>query len=275
VDYTNLYTLIATRGLRVPVVVSERVDPRAYRIASWQRALRRVLYSRAAALVVQTPRIAEWARSVVPAERVHVIPNPVPIPSRRHGASAPPTIIAAGRLVRQKGFDLLIEAVAGLDRGVLKGWRVEIVGDGPERRALQDQIQHLGLREWVTLAGQVSDLERRFSSASMFVLSSRFEGFPNALTEAMSWGVPIVAFDCPTGPRELIHDGVNGRLIAPTDVGALRAAIAELARSPDERLRLGVEARRSLGRFEPNEIADAWDQLFEEVTLRVRHCRSR
>ena len=126
----------------------------------------------------------------------------------------------------------------------------------------------------MTLAGQVSDVERRLSTATMFVLSSRFEGFPNALTEAMSWGLPVVAFDCPTGPRELIQDGVNGRLIAQNNVGALRAAIAELIRSPDERLRLGAEARRSLGRFEPNEIADAWDLLFEEVTLRVRHCRS-
>jgi glycosyltransferase involved in cell wall biosynthesis len=275
VDFTNLYALIATRGLHVPVIVSERVDPREHRISSGQRALRGLLYPWASGLVVQTPRVAEWARSVVSARKVHVIANPVPIPHERNRASAPPTIIAAGRLVSQKGFDLLIDALGGLDPEVVEGWRVEILGDGAERRALQDQIERLGLRTWVTLAGQVRDMGRRLSTASMFVLSSRFEGFPNALTEAMSWGVPVVAFDCPTGPRELIQDGVNGRLIAPNDVGELREAIAELIRSPDERLRSGAEARHSLGRFAPNEIADAWDRLFEEVSSRVRDRRGR
>src|SRR5207245_2216985 len=120
-------------------------DPREHRIAHWQRALRRVLYSRAAGVVVQTRRTAGWARSVVSADRVHVIANPVPIPEQPHQPSSPPTILAGGRLVRQKGFDLLLDALEGLEPRVLGEWRVEIVGDGYERRALQDQIERLGL----------------------------------------------------------------------------------------------------------------------------------
>jgi glycosyltransferase involved in cell wall biosynthesis len=206
---------------------------------------------------------------------VHVIANPVPIPDESCRPSAPPTIVAAGRLDRQKGFDLLIDAVAGLDRDRVSGWRVQICGEGVERPALQAQIDRLDLGECVSLVGQVQDMDRRLATASMFVLSSRFEGFPNVLTEAMSWGLPVVAFDCPTGPRELIHDDVNGRLLSPDDVSELSAAIAELIRSPEHRLRMGTEARRSLGRFDPNDIADAWDNLFEEVTLHVRSRRSR
>jgi glycosyltransferase involved in cell wall biosynthesis len=148
---------------------------------------------------------------------------------------------------------------------------VQIFGEGTERTALQEQIDRRGGRGQVSLCGRAAKMGPHLATASMFVLSSRFEGFPNALTEAMSWGVPVVACDCPTGPRELVEDGVNGRLVAADDVGALRAAMAELMRSPEDRCRLGAEARRSLHRFAPNEIVDRWDALLEEVTGRVRH----
>lgn len=271
VDSTNLFMLLATRGLGIPVVVSERVDPREHSVAPYQRLLRRVLYRRASALVVQTERVAEWARSVVRPSRVRVIANPVPLPTAVAKPRHPPTIVASGRLVEQKGFDLLIDALAMLGPGALGDWQVEILGEGECREALQQRLSASGLEAHVTLVGQVGDVDAHLERASIFVLSSRFEGFPNALSEAMAWGVPSVSFDCPTGPRELLVDGITGRLVPPEDVAALSRAIGDLMRAPAERARLGAASRRSLDRYAPALIADAWDDLIEGATAHVRH----
>ena len=275
VDATNVFTLLATRGLRVPVIVSERVDPREHWISLPHRVIRRLLYRRAAAVVVQTDRVVEWATTVTDGQRVHVIPNPVPLPVTAARPAEPPTIVAAGRLVHQKGFDVLIEALGGIDRALLGPWQLEICGEGEARRELEAQIDNLGLRDRVHLAGSVRDLDAHLERASIFAFPSRFEGFPNALTEAMAWGLPVVASDCPTGPRELIDDGVSGRLVPVDDPKALAGALTALIESPAERARLGAAARRSLGSFDPDKIAAVWSDLFEEVISRVRHRRRR
>lgn len=263
VDSTNLFVLVATRGLGIPVVVSERVDPREHRISVAQRLLRRLLYPTAAGLVVQTARIAVWARRVVRPTKLHVIANPVPIPRRVSQPEEPPLIVAAGRLVRQKGFDLLLEALGRLPDGML--WRCEIVGDGPDRAELESRARRLGLDDRVVLPGRVDDVEDRLARASIFVLSSRFEGFPNVLTEAMALGVACVASDCPTGPRELIVDGMNGRLVAVENVAAMTDAIADLLDDRDERARLGEAARASLAAFDPEAVARRWAELLDGV----------
>lgn len=273
VDSTNLFTLLATIGLRVPVIVSERVDPRMHRISLLQRALRRVLYRRASALVVQTDRVSDWGRSVVRGDRVHVIPNPVEIPAAAATGGDPPTILAAGRLVPQKGFDLLLAALARLDPTTLSEWRTVILGEGHLRASLEEQVRQLGLEDHVDLPGQVPSTAGWLCRSSLFVLSSRFEGFPNALAEAMAWGLPVIAFDCATGPRELMRDGTNGRLVPEGDVDALTAALADLTTSPEGRRRLGEAARDSMQRYAPDTIVDLWDSLIGEVVHRVRDSR--
>lgn len=266
VDSTNLFALLATRGLGIPVIVSERVDPREHRIPVAQRLLRRLLYPRAAAVVVQTERVAGWARGVTRQRRVHVIPNPVPVPSRPRSEETPLAIVAAGRLVPQKGFDLLVEALASMRPTEEVSWRCEILGEGPQRAELEGLVRSTGLTGRIELPGRVDDVEQRFSRAAVFVLSSRFEGFPNALTEAMALGLPCVAFDCPTGPRELLIDGQNGRLVPAEDVGSLRTAIRDLLISPGQRHSLGAAARRSVAALDPESVTDRWNDLLSEVT---------
>jgi len=187
----------------------------------------------------------------------------------------PPIALAIGRLVPQKGFDLLIEAVALVGPDVLDSWQVEILGEGPCREELQQLLVSRGLSDRVHLVGQVRDVVERLSRASLFVLSSRFEGFPNALTEAMAAGVASISFDCPTGPRELITPGVDGVLVPPGDVVALSKALTELMTSPDKRRRIGEAARVSMSKYAPNHVGDQWDGLIDEVVSRVRHRRRR
>jgi glycosyltransferase involved in cell wall biosynthesis len=274
-ETTNLRALMACSGTGIPVIVSERVDPRQHRIPRAWRWLRRGLYPRAAAVVVQTESVAQWARSFVASERVHVIANPVrpPLTAFDRPALLPRgnVIIAIGRLIRQKGFPLLIEAFSrsGLPS---QGWYLVILGEGPDRRALQEQVRQLGLRHRVGLPGLVALPEAWLQHADLFVLSSLFEGFPNALLEAMACGVASVAFDCPSGPAEIIRHERSGLLLPAGDVAALAAALADLASDPPRRERLAQAARTDVAaRFQLRKIVEQWQELLESVSSEQHH----
>src|SRR5262249_8325308 len=201
----NVLTLLACAGLRARVVVSERIDPQSHYESGVWRALRRLAYRRADALAVQTEGAARWFRTHL-GERspVTVLPNPVgAIADCRSSVSVPrPFILAAGRLVDQKGFDVLIRAFA-LVVPECSDLRLVIAGDGPQARALRDLAAELRLDDRVIFSGTVSGLQGLMREADAFVLSSRYEGFPNVLLEALACRVPVVATDCPGGPREI------------------------------------------------------------------------
>jgi GalNAc-alpha-(1->4)-GalNAc-alpha-(1->3)-diNAcBac-PP-undecaprenol alpha-1,4-N-acetyl-D-galactosaminyltransferase len=271
-DTVNARALFSCIGRSMRVVVSERVDPRQYRVPLAWRVLRRLLYPFAAAVVVQTESVAQWARRFVPAERVHVIPNPVrpppPLRSCPDALGTRRTVIAVGRLSREKGVDLLLHAFARAALP-LSAWQLVILGDGPERPALEAQIRTLGLQHNVLMPGVVADPERWLQHAELFALSSRFEGFPNALLEAMGCGLAVVAFDCPSGPGEIIRNEQTGLLVPPTDADALTAAIARLAQDPDLRRRLGTAAALDVAqRFNLDRVAALWEATWNGVAAR-------
>jgi glycosyltransferase involved in cell wall biosynthesis len=167
---------------------------------------------------------------------VETIYNPVirtdQLQARTHDPAEPVIRIAAlGRLARQKGFDVLIEAAAKLDAS--RAWRIDIYGDGPERAQLQARIAALGLDERVVLRGFTEKPFEALSVADVFVLSSRHEGLPTVLVEAMACGLQIVATDCPHGPREILHGGNLGRLVPVEDAAALAAAIEDALEQRD------------------------------------------
>lgn len=272
-DATNVLTLLATQRMRVRVVVSERIDPRHYPIAPGWQWLRRKLYPRASAVVVQTEAVADWVRVFLPAEKVHVIPNPVSVPTSE-GAGSPgtadkcsnvvpsqPFIAAMGRLDRQKGFDLLLQAFAALSNDL--DLRLVILGEGREREALTIQAAQLGISNRVIMPGRLADPFPILSKAQVFVLSSRFEGYPNALLEAMALRLPVVSFSCPSGPADIIVDGENGLLVELLSPHELSKVIEKMVRDRELRERLGSAAASSMKRFSPSVIADEWERLFE------------
>ena len=236
---------------------------------SVRRAMKR-LYSRLDALVVLTARDArEYAERVPTPPRIAVIPNGV---SATGGASASvsgTTILAAGRLTRQKGFDQLIDAFA-LVAAQRPQWRLRICGHGRQRERLEARIGQRNLRSVVELPGAVQDLDQEMRRAAIFVLSSRFEGFPLILLEAMSTGLPVVSFDCPTGPADLIDDRRNGLLVPAGDVETLAAAIIELTADPDLRGRLGAAAARTAAAYTVPAVGREWRELLQELGAGVR-----
>jgi GalNAc-alpha-(1->4)-GalNAc-alpha-(1->3)-diNAcBac-PP-undecaprenol alpha-1,4-N-acetyl-D-galactosaminyltransferase len=173
-------------------------------------------------------------------------------------------LIAMGRLDRQKGFDLLLNAFSQLAPRHLD-WSLTIIGKGPLQSELQEQSKALGLDGKVNFAGELQDPFPTLRSADLFVFSSRFEAFGMALAEAMACGLPVVSFDCPEGPRDMIRDGIDGVLVPPEDVPALAAALDRLMNNAQERNRLALGAREITTRYTRENIMARWQQLFDEI----------
>lgn len=271
---TDALVTLAVAGLGVPVVVWKQIDPRRAPLSTGWRLLRRVAYRRADRLVVQVDRLRPWARRYTAERRIGVIPNPAPAwrrvrDPRRSGVASVSaerirTVLAVGRLVPQKGFDRLIDAFAraAADR---PEWRLVIVGEGAERGALTRRAADRNLADRFELPGRTSEVEAYYGSADLFVLPSRFEGFPNVLLEAMVAGLPVIAFDCPTGPREIIRDGVDGVLVSDGDMDELARQMGRIMDGPELRERLAERATEVGDRFGVERIGCLWDEIFDEL----------
>lgn len=265
-DRNNVLTLLATYGMGVPVIVSERIDPHMEKIGRVWETLRSLTYLRASCLVVQTERAGMFFSSQVQ-KNMRIIPNPVIIPAQvlhERNSVNKKVILAMGRLTEQKGFDLLIDAFAQVAQRHSK-WHLVIYGEGLERWALEKLIEKRGLSSRVQLPGITIKPFEEMARAELFVLSSRYEGFPNVLCEAMACGLAVISFDCPSGPREIIRDGVDGVLVLPGDVNALATALDDLMANPEKREQMSIRAPEVLERFSLKKIMEMWEQLIEEV----------
>jgi GalNAc-alpha-(1->4)-GalNAc-alpha-(1->3)-diNAcBac-PP-undecaprenol alpha-1,4-N-acetyl-D-galactosaminyltransferase len=269
IDRMNIVTLLACRPLDVDTVISERIDPSRQPLDGTWSWLRRAVYPQARALVVQTEAVHRQMDPVMDGRTIYVIANAVdapatdrPTPPRRKNDDGSRQIAAMGRLAAQKGFDLLIDAFAQAAKGQQR-WSLTILGEGPERSRLEEQIRTNGLNGRVRLAGWVADPSSVLRDCDAFVLSSRFEGFPNALLEAMALGLPAISFDCPSGPADIIRHEVDGLLVPPEDVPALSAAIRRLLGDEQLRSRLGTEARSVVERFSSERYFAAWDEVLQ------------
>ncbi len=261
-DKMNVLTLLACRDAPRHVVIAERSDPRHQSLGPVWEWLRRRTYPRCGVWVVQTQSVARYASRLVPSRPVVVIPNAVAPPA----AAVPPPerrrsrIVGVGRLSPEKGFDLLIRAFARLSPWYPE-WTLQILGEGPQRRVLEQLADSLGVRNRVQLAGWTDGPQAALLQASAFVLPSRYEGFPNALLEAMACGLPCVASDCESGPAEIIRDGVDGLLVPPEDVDALAEALRQLVSDQAHRARLGRRAEEVVSRFSPDAFFARWDDV--------------
>lgn len=265
IDVTNVRTLLATRGLRFPVIVTEHCDPNHNYLGEGWEGLRRRSYTRAECLTVPNEEIVSYFSSVMDG-RVRVIPYPISngahaaVDKGRARRKEVRTLLAVGRLAHEKGFDLLLEAFA-LIAPRQPSWCLQILGDGELRSQLEQSAAALGLAQRVRFGSFTKLLFEVMRQADLFVLPSRCEGFPNVLLEAMACGLAAVSFDCPSGPRHIIRDGIDGVLVPPQDVPALAATLERLMEDEAERRRLAAMAPQVLKRFGMEKVMNMWSQL--------------
>jgi glycosyltransferase involved in cell wall biosynthesis len=262
----NALTLLAMVGRRVPVIVSERNNPdRQPAHPLWHAALRR-LYPRAAAIVMLTER-GRQRLPIADKSRAIVIPNAIPSLAFRPRQERPPQLVAVGRLTEQKGFDLLIKAFARI-ADQFPDWNLLIFGEGPERPRLEAMVEEYGLQDRLRLPGSTDRHGEWIAAASLFALSSRYEGFANVVGEAMQAGLAVVASDCDFGPSDMIEHGVSGILVPPEDVAQLAAALGQAMSSEALRQQLGAGAVERARQFDERVILDCWLRLIANPNAR-------
>ncbi|MCA0049703.1 glycosyltransferase family 4 protein [Mesorhizobium sp. B283B1A] len=260
---TNVMSLAASRGLGLDVVVSERNNPALQDVGPVWRFLRAKLYPSAFGLVTMTTGALNYFSPAM-RRRSWVIPNPVDLPAtgkpRRNGA----VLVAVGRLVPQKGFDLLLKAFANIRRDFPE-WKLVIWGEGPDRAELEAERDRLGLQGCVEMPGVTSRPGIWVETADAFVLSSRYEGWGIVLLEAMAAGLPVISFDCQWGPREMVDNEKDGLLVENGSVDALAQGLRRLLGDEPLRKKLGAAAAASAARFTPEYVMQNWDQVIHAV----------
>lgn len=269
----NVTLAVACHGMpRICAVGSEHIFPAQVSLGRIWDWLRRRYYSRLHAVAALTPECAQWIMQHTSAKQAPVIPNaagwPLPMqepvlapdvlcrPGRR-------ILLGVGRLADQKNFPLLIDVFAGM-ASAHPDWDLVILGAGAQHAMLTAHAERLHLSHRIFLPGVVGNLGQWYERADLYVMSSRFEGFPNTLAEALAHGLPAVSFDCDTGPRDIIRHEVDGLLVPRDDADALARALARVMTDDVLRARMATRAIEARERFSIERVAGMWESLFSE-----------
>lgn len=259
----NSFTILAAAFLGLQVFVSDRSNP-LKKVPQTTEILRKFTYKYATGIIAQT----QFAKDVLVAKtknkNIRVIPNPVKKIQNYPDIAKEKLILNVGRLVPEKGQKYLIEAFSKINEKA--DWRVVILGDGPLRNQLEEQVNALGLSNQVLLLGAVNNVDEWLAKATIFVFPSISEGFPNALAEAMSSGLPCVSFDCDAGPRDIIKNNVNGVLIPTKDEKSLIQALENLIQNKELREMLGKNASKLREELSVDKIAK---QYFNFISTKL------
>ncbi len=270
-EIIGIRAILAGLGLRIPVLVSEHLDPaqlRRMKNGRFWAGLRLCLYPLACKVIVLNEASKEYFHEGIQ-KKITVIPNAVPNLETAPDESDPTpsftahnSIVTLGRLVSQKRFDLLLRAFSEIKNKI--DGKLIIVGDGPLREDLERLSRSLGIADRVLFTGMMRAPWACLKDAMFFVMSSEFEGFPMTLVEAMSCGLPVVSFDCRTGPRDIIRDGVDGILVPPMDVEKLADAMLRLATNKELRSEMGNRALEVHSRFSMDHVMAQWEALVND-----------
>ena len=262
VDVMNITTLMACVGLKIPVVVSERIDPHFHPLPRFYKFLRKCFYRYAKKVVVQTKSAEAYFTEL---KNVVIIPNVVRkfSPVIRDFSLPITHIISVGRLCEQKDFSTLIKAFSEIHKSH-PHMMLTIYGEGSERACLESLIKSLNMTGNVFLPGTVNNIEKILSSADLFVFPSLYEGFSNALCEAMASGLPVIASNC-TGNVDVVQDGINGVLFPAGDADALASIMNELVLDLRKCQKLSQNAMTLSDHYSLAKIYQLWDKIIKEL----------
>ena len=256
IDTTNILALIASRFLNIRLTISDRNNLSDVKLTSSWLFLRRKYYKRASCLVLQTKGvIKEYNKFNIKLPDIKIIPNPVLQQNRTLAVFKKENIlISVGRLHKDKGFDLMIAAYAQSK----VEWPLYILGEGPERHSLELQIAEAGLQSSIFLLGNIEDVQTYYSKAAIFLFTSKTEGMPNALLEAMSFGCACISMDCPYGPSEIIDHYKDGILIPHGNIAFFAESLASLVKNKELLSALSKESIQKSSNYSIDKISNMW-----------------
>ena len=263
-----LFDVPACAGLGIKHIISERNDPAHFGGRAFTRIVSRLLMRNADGFVFQTKDAQAFYGGEI-AKRSVVIPNPLFIgeyfPATQYAGEREKTIVTTGRLNKQKNHPLLIRAFKRI-ADEFPDYELIIYGEGPERQNDEALISELGLQERVLLPGAINDVPAKIYKSSLYVLSSDFEGMPNALMEAMALGLPCISTDCPCGgPRELTTDGKDCLLVPVDDKDALAEEMRKVLSNEKFAIELGKNAMKIRERLSLDNVCKQWCDYFKSI----------
>lgn len=267
----NFMTIVSSRGLKIPVVVSVRSNPRREYGNSIQWFLAQFLFPKADGIILQTKDAKEAFGKKVQ-EKAVILPNPMNALFVRdlYLGERQKEIVTVGRIDSNKNQELLIDAFSEIAKEFPE-WKCKLYGDGEKRFALEKKVAEKGLENQILFMGRQSDIPDKIGQVAIFVLPSKVEGMPNALIEAMALGLAVISTNCPCGgPRELITEGVNGLLIQVDDKDALKNALVTLMNQKKLRETLGSKAFESSKAYYPDKVLKVWQEYLENLMIKEK-----
>ena len=258
---SNILSILASRSVKIPVIICERNDPKSAKTQLLWDVFRRFTYPKANILIVQTEEIKQFFQSLVDVTKIHVLPNPLSPEFEYIGIddkSRQKIILNVGRLANQKGQRMLIKIFSELNP---MDWKLIIVGEGVNRIEYETMIRDFGMEGKILLPGQVKNIADYYNEARIFAFSSLYEGFPNALIEAMFMGLPCISTNCPTGPSELISDGFNGFLVDLGKENDYKKKLKQLIDNEDLRIEFSELSSKTVQKFSVQNVVEEWERI--------------
>lgn len=250
----NPLAIIASKVAKVPVYISDRSSPNR-RHSKFKFIVRKATYPFASGMIAQTDLARSSAIKNKFNSQIKVIPNPLRDIHNYPSTKPKKVIISVGRLIKSKNFEELISIFSSIGKS---DWELWIVGEGPDRRILEEHVARQALKDNIRLFGSTTNVDILFAQSSIFAFTSISEGFPNALSEAMAYPLACIAYDCPSGPSDLIRNGVNGFLIPINDSIKFRQNLNRLMESPELREKFKKEAIKNRFRYSKEAIIEEY-----------------
>jgi len=264
-EFWNNLVLLSLLGIDAPVFISDRSEPDK-ELGKVQNRLRDWLYPKAAGYIAQTSQAKEVANQNKWNKYIRVIGNPIREFPENPEIKKENVVLFVGRLIKTKHVDQLIQMFHEVRQ---PGWRLEIVGGDAKGLTLSDEYQQLindlGAEGYISLEGERKNVEDYYNKSKIFAFTSSSEGFPNVVGEALSAGLPVIAYDCMAGPSDLISDGKNGCLVPVHDTLLFKQRLKEVMTQEELRDKMSIEARRSVFEFEKGKIADEFYDFITAV----------
>ncbi len=265
----NMISILAAKLAKKPIIISERNNPWKIEVQRYWKILQKYIFPISNTLVVQTERTKDFYRNYdLPIVTIH---NPLDINKMNLNdiniEEREKIILGVGRLVDQKGFDTLIKAFSILENK--EEWKLIILGEGKDRNKLERLIKELKIENFVELPGTVKNVDEYMKKSSIFVLSSKYEGFPNVLAEAMAYGMAPISFNCDTGPSEIIINNKNGLLLETNDIDSLTISLQKLINNETLRIKLATNAINISKSLSVSNIMNKWDNLINKILKEI------